>query len=334
LTPNLSNNKVLFIMALDVADFKALSTARVLVFGDSMLDRYWVGDVNRISPEAPVPVVAVSHTEERVGGAANVARNVADMQGKAGLVSVVGDDEAGRCVESLLADAGIAASLVVDSTIRTTVKLRIVSRNQQLVRADFEDTPSKAALHLSEVDFSKALQDYDAVVLSDYGKGGLNHIQQLMAIAQEAGKPVYIDPKGAKFDQYKSATMITPNLSEFQQVVGDCSTHAEIDQKAQQLMVSLNIKQCLVTLSENGMLLCAQGKAAVHQSTRAREVYDVTGAGDTVIAMMALGAAARLTIEKTIELANHAAGVVVNKMGTATATQKEVKQSIARAKVS
>lgn len=319
-------------MALNAADFKALSHARVLVFGDSMLDRYWMGDVNRISPEAPVPVVAVSHTEERVGGAANVARNVVAMQGQADLLSIVGDDEAGRCLHNLLTEAGIPAQLLLDSTIRTTVKLRLVSRNQQLVRADFEDTPAPATLKASVARFDKALENCDAVVLSDYGKGGLKHIQQLVTLATAAQKPVFIDPKGADFAQYQGATMITPNLREFQAVVGACSSHAEIAQQAQQLMAQLAIKQCLITLSENGMLWCEQGKAAIHQSTRAREVYDVTGAGDTVIAMMALAAAANLTRDKAIELANHAAGVVVNKMGTATANQDELKQSIARTK--
>ncbi len=320
-------------MALVETDFTALSKARVLIFGDSMLDRYWVGDVSRISPEAPVPVVAVTHTEERVGGAANVALNIVDMQGSANLVSIVGDDEAGRCLTDLLNAAGIGCKLAVDTSIRTTVKLRMVSRNQQLVRADFEDAPQSSALQASKANFSKALNQCDAVILSDYGKGGLGAIEALLAYAKKANKPVFVDPKGEDFAQYRSASMITPNLNEFQQVVGVCITHDEIDLKAQSLMKSLDIAQCLITLSENGMLLCRQNKVAVHYSTRAREVYDVTGAGDTVIAMMALGQAAYLPIEKTIELANHAAGVVVNKMGTATATQDEIRQSIKRGNV-
>ncbi len=318
-------------MALDEADFRALRSATVLVVGDSMLDRYWIGDVNRISPEAPVPVISVNHTEERLGGAANVARNIASMLGCAKLISVVGNDEAGQCLESLLEEAQIDSQLVVDNTIPTTVKLRLVSRNQQLVRADFEDIPSEVVVNKTYEAYAEALTKVDAVILSDYDKGGLNAVQKLIEAANEIHKPVYIDPKGSDITCYRNATMITPNLNEFQEIAGLCESNEQINDKAQQIMSVHSIQNCLVTLSENGMLLCQQGQKPIHQATRAREVYDVTGAGDTVIAMMALGSAAGLSADKTLELANHAAGVVVNKMGTATADPAEVLQSIERA---
>lgn len=321
-------------MVLDEVDFKNLSTAKVLVAGDCMLDRYWIGDVNRISPEAPVPVVAVTDSEERLGGAANVALNISEVGGQAHLASIVGEDEAGQSLQDLLSTAGIASHLAFDASICTTVKLRMVSRNQQLVRADFEDTPQAKVIDQCYAQYSAALEHCDAVILSDYGKGGLRQLARMIESAAGAGKPVFIDPKGYDFSQYQAVQMITPNLTEFQQVVGTCEGLDDIGQKAQILMQDLNIQQCLVTLSENGMLLCERNKPAVHQETRAREVYDVTGAGDTVIAMMALGAAAKLSAEKTLELANHAAGVVVNKMGTATANQQEIMQSIQRVKAS
>lgn len=317
-------------MVLDESKLAYLARSRVLVVGDSMLDRYWMGEVNRISPEAPVPVISVTHEEQRMGGAANVAKNIARVGGRPQLLSIVGDDEGGHQLERMLGESGIQSRLQFDAKMKTTVKLRMVSRNQQLLRADFESTPGDAALQAGLQSYTDTLPQAGVVLVSDYGKGGTRNIAQMISAAAALNISVYIDPKGQDYSAYRGASLITPNLHEFQMVVGEVYELDEIDQAAQDLMQSLHIDSCLITLSERGMLLCRQGSTALHQPTRAREVFDVTGAGDTVIAMMALACSAGLSYEEAMILANHAAGVVVSKMGTATASLDEIQSSMRR----
>ena len=306
----------------------AFSAARILVVGDVMLDRYWFGDVSRISPEAPVPVVKVERSEERPGGAANVARNCASLGARVGLLSVVGNDEAGRILQRQMEEGGIAASLLPDAAIDTTVKLRVIGRQQQLLRIDFETTPSHEVLQAKLAEFEQRLAGVDVVILSDYGKGGLAHIGDMIRLARAAGKKVLVDPKGEDYSKYRGATVITPNRSELRQVVGRWSDEAQLAAKAQQLRSELELEALLVTRSEEGMSLYRDGEA-LHQPARAQEVFDVSGAGDTVIAtlaaMMALGA----PWSDAIHLANLAGGVVVGKLGTATVSREELAAALA-----
>ena len=317
-------------MVLADAKLAKIAHASVLVVGDSMLDRYWLGDVNRISPEAPVPIISVIDEEYRLGGAANVAKNIASVGGQPVLLSIVGDDDAGRKLESMLNDSNIASQLPFDTEIKTTEKLRLIARNQQIVRADFESTPTAEALQSNLERYNDLIEQFKVVLVSDYGKGGTRNISKMIESAEHLDIAVYIDPKGHDYSAYSGASLITPNLSEFQQVMGEVETFEEIDAAAQDLMGRYTIDACLVTLSERGMLLCTRGSEPLHQATRAREVYDVTGAGDTVIAMMAMAKAAELDQQDALALANHAAGVVVNKMGTATASLDEIKTSMKR----
>lgn len=317
-------------MVLDDSKLSLLAGSRVLVVGDSMLDRYWMGDVNRISPEAPVPVISVSSEEQRMGGAANVAKNISSVGGQPVLLSIVGEDKAGHELEDMLLKAGIESRLQFDSKMKTTVKLRLVSRNQQLLRADFESTPGDQVLQSSLQAYETAIAQSRVVLVSDYGKGGARNISQMIDVAREHGLPVYIDPKGQDYTAYRGATLITPNLHELQLVSGEVYELADINAAAQELMYQLDIGSCLVTLSERGMLLCGRDADPIHQPTRAREVFDVTGAGDTVIAMMALACAANMSNEEAMALANHAAGVVVSKMGTATVSLSEIVSSMRR----
>lgn len=297
--------------------------ARVLVAGDVMLDRYWFGEVNRISPEAPVPVVKVDRVEERPGGAANVARNVAALSAKASLLSVVGRDEAGRCLRQLLKRDKIAASLHDDPTISTTVKLRVIGRRQQLLRADFETLPSHEVLASKLKDFERLLKSCDVVILSDYGKGGLAHIARMIALARRHKKPVLVDPKGEDYSRYRGATLVTPNRAELQAVVGGWSSETALTTKAQNLRQRLGINAILVTRSEEGMTLYRRG-SRLHVPAQAREVYDVSGAGDTVIATIAVMLAAGQDLESAVRIANRAAGVVVGKFGTAVVRPDEL----------
>lgn len=300
------------------------AAARVLVVGDVMLDRYWFGDVSRISPEAPVPVVKIDHSEERPGGAANVARNIAALAGKASLLSVVGADEAGRILANILADSGIDASLHEDAGLSTTVKLRVIGRQQQLLRIDFENTPDHEVLRAKLAEFKKRVVDCDVVILSDYGKGGLAHIADMIRIARAAGKPVLVDPKGEDYARYAGATVITPNRSELRQVVGRWSSDVDLEAKAQKLRRELGFEALLVTRSEEGMTLFTEAGVA-HEPALAREVFDVSGAGDTVIATLAVMLAAGLDLAAAMKIANRAAGVVVGKLGTATCSLEELK---------
>jgi rfaE bifunctional protein kinase chain/domain len=300
-----------------------LSSAHVLVVGDVMLDRYWFGDVSRISPEAPVPVVHVQRTEERPGGAANVARNITALGGKATLLSVVGDDEAGRALSALLTQDQVKAQFHVDADLKTTVKLRVIGRQQQLVRIDFETPPSREVLDDKLGEFESLVDQANAVILSDYGKGGLTHVAKMIAIAKAHGKPILVDPKGDDYSKYRGATLLTPNRSEFREVAGRWKTDAELEAKAETWRRQLALDALMVTRSEEGMsLFTAEG--ARHEPTRAQEVFDVSGAGDTVIATLGLMMAAGAPLVDAMHAANAAAGVVVGKLGTATVSREEL----------
>ncbi len=302
------------------------SRTRILVVGDVMLDRYWFGDVSRISPEAPVPVVKIERSEERPGGAANVARNVASLGARAQLLSVVGADEAGQALARLMAEAGIDASLHEDAHLNTTVKLRVIGRQQQLLRIDFENWPDHEVLRAKLAEYSQRLADCDAVILSDYGKGGLAHIADMIRLAREAGKPVLVDPKGDDYSKYAGATVITPNRAELREVVGRWRDDADLAERAQRLRRELNLAALLVTRSEEGMTLFTETDV-VTEPAQAREVFDVSGAGDTVIATLAVMLASGLDLASAMRIANRAAGIVVGKLGTAVCTLDELKNS-------
>jgi rfaE bifunctional protein kinase chain/domain len=300
-----------------------LAAARVLVVGDAMLDRYWHGAVDRISPEAPVPVVKITREEERIGAAANVAYNVATLGAQASFLGVVGDDEPGHRLEKMLRDTGIAAHLKRDPGLRTTVKLRVIGRQQQLLRMDFENEPDHEALASQTEEFAKLAPGHDAILFSDYGKGGLAHIASMISAARSAQKSVLVDPKGSDYSRYAGATLITPNRLELQQVVGGWRSDGELREKAQRLRESLRLDAVLVTLGEDGMTLFdARGDA--HVQAQAREVFDVTGAGDTVIATLAALVAAGLSPRDAMPFANKAGGIVVGKFGTATVSYEEL----------
>ena len=300
-----------------------LQQASVLVVGDVMLDRYWYGNVERISPEAPVPVVRITREEERQGGAANVAYNVVSLGAKASLLRVVGDDEASRKLEALVAGTGIETHFGRDPDLKTTVKLRIIGRQQQLLRLDFENTPKTELLASQTASFARLLKEHRVVLFSDYGKGGLAHVSDMIAQARALGKPIFIDPKGSDFSRYREATVITPNRAELQQVIGPWLTEAELQDKCQNLRQKLELEAILLTRSEEGMTLFdAQG--AEHVSAQARDVFDVTGAGDTVIATLATAVAAGLSLRQALPLSNRAGGLVVGKFGTAALSYEEL----------
>jgi len=288
-----------------------------------MLDRYWFGEVGRISPEAPVPIVKIEKEEERAGGAANVARNAAALGAQVSLLSVVGTDEPGNRLAGLLKRERINAQLHRDSSVRTTVKLRVIGRNQQLLRVDFETAPSHEVLASKLRNFEQMLGDADVVVLSDYGKGGLTHITKMIGMARAAGIPVLVDPKGEDYSRYRGATLITPNRSEFRQVAGPWKGEREFTERAQQLRRKLGAEALLVTRSEEGMTLFQDG-ARFHVAAQAREVFDVSGAGDTVIATLGVALASGARMKEAVRLANRAAGIVVGKFGTAVVTPQEL----------
>ncbi|HEX5285306.1 MAG TPA: D-glycero-beta-D-manno-heptose-7-phosphate kinase [Polaromonas sp.] len=300
-----------------------ISSARVLVVGDAMLDRYWYGAVDRISPEAPVPVVRVTRTEERIGGAANVACNIVTLGAQASLLSVVGDDEASHILEALVAQTGITPYFGRDAQLKTTVKLRVIGRQQQLLRLDFENTPENEVLASQSATFEKLYLQHDAVLFSDYGKGGLAHIVLMIALARAAGKVVLVDPKGSDYARYKNASVITPNRAELEHVIGRWNDEADLLSKAQNLRTSLELEALLLTRSEEGMTLFdAQGE--LHVPAVTREVFDVTGAGDTVIATLAAMTASGMSLRDAVPIANRAAGIVVGKFGTATVNYSEL----------
>ncbi len=299
------------------------SSANVLVIGDLMLDRYWHGSTSRISPEAPVPVVHVKDDEQRVGGAGNVALNIAALGAKVTLLAFSGDDDAADALHGILEQAGVQCRLQRLAEYPTITKLRVMSRHQQLIRLDFEDG-------FQQVDSTGLLQSFmtemqlaDVVVLSDYGKGTLNAVGKFIGLARSLNKPVLIDPKGNDFSGYRHASIITPNFSEFEAIVGGCADQRQLEQKGMHLLEQLDLAALLVTRGEHGMSLLLRGQPALHLPTHAQEVFDVTGAGDTVISVLAAAMAAKQTISDATRLANVGAGIVVAKMGTATVTIDE-----------
>jgi rfaE bifunctional protein kinase chain/domain len=301
----------------------ALSATRILVVGDVMLDRYWFGEVSRISPEAPVPVVRIERREERLGGAANVARNAAALGTRTGLLGVVGKDEAGDAVEQLLTELDIKSYLNRDVAISTIIKLRVIGRQQQLLRVDFEEAPTDTVLRNKLTQFNALLSQYDVIVLSDYAKGSLVNVADMIASARKLGKRILVDPKGEDFSPYAGASILTPNKSELKHIVGSWKTEAELTAKAQKLRIDLELEALLLTRSEEGMTLFTE-QEATHFPAMAREVYDVSGAGDTVIATMAAMLGAGMPLVDAVATANRAGGIVVGKLGTATVTKEEL----------
>lgn len=305
-------------------DLTALEHAHVLVVGDVMLDRYWHGGTSRISPEAPVPVVRVEEADDRPGGAANVALNVASLGGHAALAGVVGDDDNAALLETRLHTANVSTYFQRSSDVPTITKLRVMSRNQQLLRLDFEQRLDSVDTTDLLAQVEKALPDCDVVILSDYGKGTLNQVERLIAQARAHGKRVLIDPKGQDFTKYRGASLITPNLTEFEAVVGHCDSDAKLAQRGEALRAELELEALLITRSEKGMTLICAGQPPIHLPTRAQEVFDVTGAGDTVIGLMGLALAAGHALPEAMMLANLGAGLVVAKPGTATLSVAEL----------
>lgn len=305
-------------------DIPAFDKARVLVVGDIMLDRYWYGPTQRISPEAPVPVVKIQQDEDRPGGAANVALNIASLNGNVTLAGITGEDEASSTLKTRLSAMNIDCQFLQSAAHPTITKLRVLSRNQQLLRLDFEESFAEIDKQ-PLIEQTKALvANHDLLLLSDYDKGTLSDVQALIKAANEHNVPVLVDPKGTDFARYRGATLITPNLSEFEAVVGHCKTEAEIVSKGQALLKELDLTAMLVTRSEQGMTLLRHGHEEFHLPTQAREVYDVTGAGDTVIATLALAIAANADFTQASALANIAAGIVVGKLGTSTVSEAEL----------
>ena len=296
---------------------------RILIVGDIMLDRYWFGEVNRISPEAPVPVVLIEKDEERLGGAANVARNVSALGAGCSLLGIVGNDEAGHTVGNMLNEGGITPFLHVDANISTTVKLRVIGRQQQLLRLDFEKKPTQEVLDNKQAQYRNLLSAHDIIVFSDYGKGALSNVSSMITEAKQAGKTTLVDPKGDDFTIYTGATILTPNKSELRQVVGGWNSEAELTAKAQKLRESLQLDYLLLTRSEEGMSLFGKDDV-IHIPTVAREVFDVSGAGDTVIATLATMLGSGKTVTEAVNIANRAGGIVVGKLGTATVTAEEL----------
>jgi rfaE bifunctional protein kinase chain/domain len=310
-------------MTVEKANREQFAKTKLLVVGDVMLDRYWFGDSDRISPEAPVPVVQVSKVDERLGGAANVARNVAALGANTTILGVVGEDEAGNRIGELLRQSGVNSQLEVDPKVPTTVKLRVIARQQQLIRLDFEETPSQTALEQKLARFEKALGAADVLVLSDYGKGALSQVATMIETARAKNKVILVDPKGEDYEKYRGATLITPNRSELRQVVGRWTDEDDLTQRAQDLRRSLGIHALLLTRSEEGMSMFTD-QGVSHVRAQAREVFDVSGAGDTVIATLAVALAAQWPLDRAMALANRAGGIVVGKLGTATVTSEEL----------
>ena len=308
-------------MLFDLPDF---SRAKVLVAGDVMLDRYWHGATSRISPEAPVPVVRVDHDEWRVGGAGNVALNVTSLGAQAHLVALVGEDAAASTLRAQLAQHAVANHLIASGHSTTITKLRVMSRHQQLIRLDFEQAFPAELAEAMPAAVSAALAGAGALVLSDYAKGALNHAPRMIAAARAAGVPVVVDPKGTDFARYRGASVLTPNLAEFEAVVGACHDEDMLVQRGEALRAELGLDALLITRSERGMSLLQQACAPLHLPTQAREVFDVTGAGDTVVAVLAAGLAAGVDLPVATRLANLAAGVVVGKLGTASVSVQEL----------
>ncbi|MFN4290614.1 MAG: bifunctional D-glycero-beta-D-manno-heptose-7-phosphate kinase/D-glycero-beta-D-manno-heptose 1-phosphate adenylyltransferase HldE [Permianibacter sp.] len=308
--------------------FPQFDRARVLVVGDVMLDRYWHGGTSRISPEAPVPVVRVNQNEERPGGAANVALNIASLGGAATLLGLTGNDEAADALESRLAAAKVQARFVRIDGLPTILKLRILSRHQQLIRLDFEESFGDKGQDQLLSQFSAALDGIGAVVLSDYAKGALQRVPELIAAARAKKVPVLVDPKGKDFSIYRGASLITPNMSEFETIVGHCASESQIVERGRNMLRELQLDALLVTRGEHGMTLLREHEPELHLPAQAREVYDVTGAGDTVIGTLAAALAAGDDLPSSVALANLAASIVVGKLGTATVSAPELRRAL------
>jgi len=310
--------------------FSELHKARVLVVGDVMLDRYWFGEVSRISPEAPVPIVKIENkrTKETPGGAANVAANAAALGANVALLSVIGDDEPGRKLAELLEKAGVKANLLRDGEIATTVKLRVIGgRQQQMLRVDFETPPSREVLLEKLDDYRNMIADRDVVILSDYGKGGLTHIAQMIGIASAKGKTVLVDPKGDDYSRYAGATVVTPNLAELREVVGSWKDEDELTAKAQALREQLGLQALLVTRGAEGMTLYEAGRRR-HEKAREHEVSDVSGAGDTVIATLGVMLGVGMPLVEAVKVSNVAAGIKVLRFGTAVVLPNELHDAL------
>jgi D-beta-D-heptose 7-phosphate kinase/D-beta-D-heptose 1-phosphate adenosyltransferase len=302
---------------------------RVLVAGDAMLDEYWFGDAARISPEAPVPVVRAASIEQRPGGAANVALNIAALGGHARLVAAVGMDDRGAALHDRLEERGVECRMHRSESLPTIHKLRVLARNQQLIRVDAEQSFAGCAAKIKQA-FESCLPGVDVVVLSDYGKGTLSEVCDLIARCRDLGLPVLVDPKGARFDRYRGATVLTPNQAEFEAVVGHWSTESEFIEKATSLRSALDLEVLLVTRGERGMTMVARDTAPLTLDARAREVFDVTGAGDTVIALLAAAIGVGMSYADSVALANLAAGLVVGKIGVATVSPAELNLALHR----
>jgi rfaE bifunctional protein kinase chain/domain len=302
---------------------EAISRARVLVVGDIMLDRYWFGEVERISPEAPVPVVRVVKREDRLGGAANVARNIVALGAHATLAGFVGEDEAATSVRQLLSEAGIQAHMITDVAHPTTLKMRVLGRQQQLLRIDFEEKPTATLLEALRDQVERLLAGHDVLVLSDYAKGALAQVDLLIELARKKGLPILVDPKGTDYRRYRGASLVTPNRSEMQQAVGVWSSEQELTDRAQVLREQLSLDALLVTRSEQGMTLFT-GQGREHVEAQAHEVFDVSGAGDTVLATLAVMRAAGVDWPTAMRWANRAGGIVVGKLGTSIVTAGEL----------
>ena len=299
------------------------SAASVLVVGDVMLDRFWTGGTDRVSPEAPVPVVRVNDNSCRAGGAGNVAVNIAALGGQATLSGLCGEDEAANLLRNVIEAAGVTWA-VCPSAPETIVKLRVMSRNQQLLRMDFESSMAPYADDLFSALVKAQMDAVDTIIFSDYAKGTLAQVQGLIERAKSQGKKILIDPKGSDLARYRGATLLTPNLAEFEAAVGHCATETEIIDRGTALLDDLMLEALLITRSERGMTLLQSGRAPLHLPAKAREVFDVTGAGDTVIAVLAAALSSGESLESSTRLANVAAGLVVGKLGTATVSRDEI----------
>ncbi len=302
--------------------------ARLLVIGDLMLDQYWLGDTHRISPEAPVPVIQVNHQQERLGGAANAALNVKTLGAKVSIAGIVGKDVQGKKLCALIEKADIDNACLQSDGDQTITKLRIISQNQQMVRADFETAFDEVGIKKLTENAIEMIAQHDAIILSDYNKGTLTHCQRIIQAAKETNTPVIVDPKGHDFTRYKDACILTPNLKEFEAIVGVCHSREVLIDKAQGLINALNLKALLITLSENGMALCLANGEYHHFNSLAKEVFDVTGAGDTVIATLATGIASGLPVEQAVSLANTAASIVVSRLGASQVTCLDLKVAL------
>jgi D-beta-D-heptose 7-phosphate kinase / D-beta-D-heptose 1-phosphate adenosyltransferase len=312
-------------MTPSIPDFRR---ADVLVVGDVMLDRYWYGDTSRISPEAPVPVVHVGDTQERPGGAGNVALNIAALGARVSVAGLIGTDEVGRALQGLLAQAGVECLLEAVPGFATITKLRVLSRHQQLIRLDFEDGFGGTDPAALTDRIRPQLERAQVLVLSDYGKGSLRRVQELIGLARAAGIPALVDPKGSDFERYRGATLITPNLGEFEAVVGRCADEAELVARGERLLRELELEYLLVTRGEHGMTLLGHERAPLHLPARAREVYDVTGAGDTVISVLATALAVGQPLAAACALANLAAGIVVGRLGAVSVSAEELETAL------